>query len=84
MQISKRIEKVQIPEGSRKVFFSYYFVESGGTRSGFGNIIIAFDPTQYTATNNMEQMIIDVQKQISIIVEHNLGFKAEIQVLNWK
>ena len=83
MQRSEKFNN-RIPEGTRKVFFSYYFVEANGSRTGFGNIVLAFDPTQYTDTNNMEQMIIDVQKQISITIEHTLGFKAEVQVLNWK
>ncbi len=88
MQQRQRPESLRLPEGMKQLFVSYHFIsmerdEKGMQKNGFGNIVLAINPEMYQ--NNVGMLIQDLQKQISITIENNLGIKEpEVQVLFYR
>lgn len=70
---------VNPPQGAKQLFASYHIMTQDNSHSGFGNVVTYFYPEQYN--NRLDKLVVELQKQITMIQEERLGKKVIIQLL---
>ena len=69
----------EVPQGMKQLFASYHLMTLDGKHSGFGNIVTYFYPEEYGG--KLDKLVVELQKQITLLQEEKLGKKVIIQLL---
>jgi len=79
---SGQIRDVKTPDGNQTIFASYYWSDVDSQKQGFGNIVLAVNIELYK--NKIAQLILDLQKQLKIIIDEQQGVDSNPQVLYFR